>query len=354
MSQYKNIDRISGEQLLSLARKVLIKSPEFIYIKGVQPFIMIFKNQKYYVYIKNISSAYFADRDKVTRAQLPMKPEFDLIKSSPHPFIFLGYDSITDVYVCWNYNLVKKRLNNGESVSFYSRTFFQAEVKEGEFLRKKLKNGDFPVLFKRSNLIDFFLKIDTFFPNTDGFFMNNTDYSSNLNLEEKFIIYLKTVKKFSLETEKDFTNSLNNQISKAIQKYYLPKIKSIFYLEDLSLLEQLYLLLHEKDDFKLLNKFKGNLYTKALENYIGFIKFKIQNEPQIKNLPVENQQKVNGKLLKIVDQELLYKIEPLVRLKKFLEAAQIVGNHYYLQYPDMELFDWLDLVKRIENISYLD
>jgi hypothetical protein len=354
MSQYRNIDKISGEQLLSLARKVLVKSPEFIYIKGVQPFIMIFKNQKYYVYIKNISSAYFADRDKVTRAQLPIKPEFDLIKSSPHPFIFLGYDSINDVYVCWNYNLVKKRLNNGESVSFYSRMFFQSEVKEGEFLRKKLKNGDIPVLFKRSGLIDFFLKIETFFPNTDGFFMENTDSSSNFNLEEKFIIYLKTVKKISSETEKDFTNSLNNQISKIVQRYYLPKIKSIFYLEDLSLLEQLNLLLHENDEFKLLNKFKDNLYIKAIHNYIDFVKFNNHNEPQIKNSPIENQQKVNGKLHKINDQELLFKIEPLVRLNKFLEAAQIVGNHYYFQYPDMELFDWIDLVKRIENISYLD
>ena len=79
-------------------------------------------------------------------------------------FIALGYDRENDVLVCWNFHIVKTRLNEKQSVSFYSRQFFQDEVLLGTFLRKRLKNGDEPILFKRKNLIEFFNQINTFFP----------------------------------------------------------------------------------------------------------------------------------------------------------------------------------------------
>ena len=140
------------------------ESPDFLYIEGVQPFLISFKNKNYYIYVKNLSSAYFKDRPDTTRAQLPIKEEFDRIKISPIPFIFLGYDYANDVLVCWNFHTVKERLNEKKSVSFYSRQFFQDEVSSGTFLRKKLKNGDEPILFKRKDLIDFFNRVETFFP----------------------------------------------------------------------------------------------------------------------------------------------------------------------------------------------
>jgi hypothetical protein len=163
MTKFKNIDKIKPEALLALTREVLDQSTDFCFIDGIQPFLMSFENKKYHIYVKNISSAYFSDRDATTRAQLPMKFEFEAIKLSPYPFIFLGYDGINDVFVCWNFHLAKERLNVGKSVSFYSRTFFQSEVKDDELVRRRLKNGDLPVLFKRSNIVEFFKKIDTFF-----------------------------------------------------------------------------------------------------------------------------------------------------------------------------------------------
>ena len=33
-------------------------------------------------------------------------------------FIFLGYDQENDVFVCWDFNVAKERLNVGKSVSF--------------------------------------------------------------------------------------------------------------------------------------------------------------------------------------------------------------------------------------------
>lgn len=156
-------EKIYPETLLQLIIDVLKGSSKFSHIKGIQPFFMSYDGRYYYVYVKNLSSAYFPERPDTTRAQLPIKEEFNDIKESIYPFIFLGYDQFNDVLVCWNHHQAKKRLNEKKSVSFYSRTFFQEEVVMGEFLRKELKNGDAPILFKRKDLIQFFEKVDSFF-----------------------------------------------------------------------------------------------------------------------------------------------------------------------------------------------
>lgn len=158
------LEKIFPETLRQLMVEVLENSPKFSYIIGTQPFLMSFNGKEYYVYVKNLSSAYFKERPDTTRAQLPKRDDFEEIKKSSIPFIFLGYDQINDVLVCWNFHIAKTRLNEKESVSFYSRQFFQEEVSLGTFLRKRLKNDDEPILFKRKDLIDFFNRIDTFFP----------------------------------------------------------------------------------------------------------------------------------------------------------------------------------------------
>ena len=123
-------EKIFPETLLELIRKELDNSSSFEYIEGIQPFLMKYDNVPYYVYIKNLSSAYFKDRPGTTRAQLPKKVSFDDIKKSPNIFIFLGYDQENDVFVCWDFNVVKERLNVSKSVSFYSRISYQEEVEE--------------------------------------------------------------------------------------------------------------------------------------------------------------------------------------------------------------------------------
>ncbi|MDR2926795.1 MAG: hypothetical protein LBV41_01115 [Cytophagaceae bacterium] len=158
------IEKTYPETLRQLMIEVLATSSKFSYREGMQPFLMSFDGKEYYVYVKNLSSAYFTDRPDTTRAQLPIRDEFEEIKKSHIPFIFLGYDQNNDVLVCWNFHIVKTRLNEKKSVSFYSRRFFQEEVTQGIFLRKRLKNDDEPVLFKRVDLVSFFNQIDTFFP----------------------------------------------------------------------------------------------------------------------------------------------------------------------------------------------
>lgn len=351
MSEYKNIEKIKPETLLALMREVLDQTTEFLYINGTQPFFMSFQEQKYYVYVKNISSAYFSDRDKTTRAQLPIKVEFNSIKSSPYPFIFLGYDGIHDVFVCWNYHIAKERLNVGKSVSFYSRTFFQSEVNEGEFVRKRLKNGDLPVLFKRSYLIEFFKNIDTFFSiELASNFYFTAEVIGNYNYEDKFINYLKFSKKLSDKSIKNYSNALKGRISVGLKKYFIPSLETIFFIFNISILEKLNTQLFEKEEFKELNSIGKNMYSCAFDNYISFIKKLSKNEE------LENHSKVadfkeeyskDGKLLKITDLDLINQIEPYIISNRLLSAAQIVGNYYQGQYPQMELTDWITLVRRI-------
>ena len=71
-----NTNKIYPETLLLLIKEVMEESPDFLYIEGVQPFLISFKNKNYYIYVKNLSSAYFKDRPDTTRAQLPIKEEF--------------------------------------------------------------------------------------------------------------------------------------------------------------------------------------------------------------------------------------------------------------------------------------
>ena len=350
MNEYKNIEKITAKTLLTLTREVLDQSVEFLYISGIQPFFISFQNKKYYVYIKNISSAYFSDRDKTTRAQLPIKAEFDSIKSSPYPFIFLGYDSLYDVFVCWNFHIVKERLNIGKSVSFYSRTFFQSEVKEGEFIRRKLKNGDLPVLFKRSGLIDFFKNIDTFFEpisfKKDILIEDNSIY----NYEEKFKIYLKE-KNLSDKSIKNYSNALKNKITVGIRKYFISNIDSIYFINNISILEELNVKLFETQEYRDLNLIGKNMYSCAFDNYINFMRNKVELK-KVASDSIVNEKNVqytkNNKLHVISDLKLIKEIEPYIKSNRLLSASQIVSNFYKEKFPEMDLNDWISLVRSIK------
>ena len=346
MNEYKNIDKIKPEKLLELAREILDKSDNFVYKSGSQPFLMSFKNEDFYVYIKNISSAYFSDRDKTTRAQLPIKKEFEEIKKSDKTFVFLGYDGINDVYVCWNFNVAKSRLNVGKSVSFYSRSFFQSEVKEGKFVKRLLKNGDTPVFFKRASLIEFFENVHSFFSTeivTPEF--EKINYRK-VNLEDEFLFYLVNHRMLSDKSIKNYFGALKERITNGINKYFLKDLNSIFFVDDILILNRIRYELFKKEDFKELNIIGKNMYSCAFDAYIDFLKFESINNIPKNSLVKESPAKysLTEKLSKITNIDLLKKIEPYIQSNRILSAAQIVGEYYENQYPKMELKDWIKLI----------
>ena len=142
------MSKINPDTLKDLFLAAMTDNPNFEYISGEQPFVIKYKGQRYYIYMIKLTSAYFKSRPDTTRAQLNRRACFDEIKKSPEPFIFLGYDVENDVLVCWNNKIAKARLNEKNTVSFYSRKIYQDQISLGEPRHFKLKNGDQPYFFK--------------------------------------------------------------------------------------------------------------------------------------------------------------------------------------------------------------
>lgn len=128
---------------------------EFSYEEG-NPFLIKIGTDKYFVFLKNLSPAYFKKSPDVTRVQLPYSEHFSKIFKADIPFIILGYDVDTDTVVAWNPTKVIERLNAKSNVSLYSRSSLQENVKDYEFRFGYLSNGERIILFKRENLTNFF------------------------------------------------------------------------------------------------------------------------------------------------------------------------------------------------------
>ncbi len=130
----------------------------------INPCHVKLNNVEYYVYVKNLSPAYFHNKD-VSRAQLTDIESLHEIKKSDAIFIFLGYDAENDVYATWNPYMVKQRIGTAASPSLYSRFSWQHEAAlKSEFIKNKLKNDCIVLLFPRKLILQYMANIDMFFP----------------------------------------------------------------------------------------------------------------------------------------------------------------------------------------------
>lgn len=152
-----------------LAKELKIKFVEtlnhiesFSYDEG-NPFLIKIYEKKYFVFLKNLSPAYFKNSPDVTRVQLPFSDHFDKIFKVNIPFIILGYDVDNDTMVSWNPSKIKDRLNAKNNVSLYSRNSLQSNIKQKEFKTGVLSNGEKIILFRRENLEMFFEKLPIIF-----------------------------------------------------------------------------------------------------------------------------------------------------------------------------------------------
>lgn len=163
------IKKISRYTLQQIFIESLEECDSFRIIDGLNPFHIMLNGKELYIYIKNLSPAYFTNPD-VWRVQLPKKEEFDTIKDGEIDFVLLGYDADNDVYTTWHPKWTKQRLNNGESVSFYSRLSLQEEVASSQDIKRLSLNNDGEVIaFPREHL-EFILS------NLKTFFQDDSDY----------------------------------------------------------------------------------------------------------------------------------------------------------------------------------
>ena len=133
----------------------------------------LYEDMEYYVYLKCVTYAGRPYPENVTRAQLSKRTEFNEIIKSNARFLFIGYDIYNQVYVCWEPNKAKSRLNKKSYVSFFSRKSVQESVEAGNIVQSTLTNGDVFVTFKKEDINVFFLTIENFFDFEEEKFESN-------------------------------------------------------------------------------------------------------------------------------------------------------------------------------------
>jgi hypothetical protein len=146
---------LTDNELKRLFVASMKRSYEFTF-EEENPFFVNLSNERFYVHLKNISNACFKNRPDVTRVQLHRNLSFINILKKKIPIIILGYDAVNDVYVNWNPDEIKGRLNARRVVSLYSRQSIQNSVRGKNFKEVVLTSGGKVIVFKRHLLIDFF------------------------------------------------------------------------------------------------------------------------------------------------------------------------------------------------------
>ncbi len=236
-----------------LAKELKIKFVEtlsgidgFSYEDG-NPFIIKIYDRPFFVFLKNLSPAYFKNSPDVTRVQLPFSEHFEKIFNANIPFVILGYDVDNDTMVCWNPSKIKERLNAKSNVSLYSRNSLQSNINANEFKTGFLSNGEKIILFRRENLDLFFEKILVLFDNNQIEIKDNEDIVS-----EPTEIYFP--EKLYEITDTQILNLINpllekNRVLEAVEicvKYYNDKYKSMTFKEWFALINKLYKKLESK------------------------------------------------------------------------------------------------------------
>ncbi len=230
-----------------LAKELKIKFVEtlsgidgFIYENG-NPFLIKIFDKPFFIFLKNLSPAYFKNSPDVTRVQLPYSEHFDKIFKANIPFIILGYDVDNDTVVCWNPSKIKERLNARSNVSLYSRNSLQSDILTNEFKIGFLSNGEKIILFRRESLGLFFEKIPILFEDNQVKIIENEDFVSEPN---KIMV---PVKLYEI-TDVQLLNLLNpllekNRVLEAVEiciKYYQDKFTKMSFKDWFNLIESHY------------------------------------------------------------------------------------------------------------------
>ena len=223
-----------------LAKELKIKFVEtlngiegFSYKDG-NPFMINIYEKPFYIFLKNLSPAYFKNSPDITRVQLPFSDHFDKIFKANIPFVILGYDVDNDTVVCWNPTKIKERLNAKSNVSLYSRNSLQADIKRDEIKIGFLSNGEKIILFRREDLRLVFEKLPTLF-----------NYNDDV-VSEPIEIYFPD--KLYEITDTQILNLINplldkNRVLEAVElctKHYYDKYKSMTFKEWFAVINSLY------------------------------------------------------------------------------------------------------------------
>lgn len=200
--------KISAIELKDIFISSFSKEQEFKYKEG-NPFLIYYERKHYYVFLKNISPAYYPKYPDITRVQLPFSSHFIKISKSSIPFIILGYESEYNTFSAWDPRLIKSRLNAKSNVSLFSRDSFQEKLRLNEFKEHNISNGDKVIVFYYKTLPFYFRNYITLFENS-------------MELDRVKLIKVKSEDKKPKTRANQENTSLNDiAISNEVNKYKL-------------------------------------------------------------------------------------------------------------------------------------
>lgn len=322
---------------------------EFSYKEG-NPFLIKIGTTKYFVFLKNLSSAYFKNPD-ITRVQLPYSERFTRIFKADILFIILGYDVDNDIVVSWNPENVKERLNAKSNVSLYSRYSLQEQVNKDKFQFGYLTNGEKFVLFKRENLIAFFgVALDLFkeTDETNAIPVNSiTNRKEPLTDKQRFVLWLQ--EKYSESSVKVYTYGVE-KISKDLLEISELRNNSLFDIQNPVILKGLYTKWHSVKEFKekdLIAKYQN---SNSFKRYIDFREYEQTQTPKTTKTPLkktEKEQESTSTISEITDKELLQTIKPLLKKNQVLQAVEITSKYYSTKHTKMTFKDWYSIVSEL-------
>lgn len=369
------VKKISPFLLQQIFIDSLSNARSFEVIDGLNPFHITLNGKEMYIYIKNLSSAYFSNPD-VWRIQLPIRDEFEEIKESSIDFVLLGYDAENDVYTTWNPKWAKQRLNIAESVSFYSRHTLQVEAAETEeFKRKSLNNDGEVIAFPRTHLEFLLSNLKVFFKDDSNYVAMGSKKRQEANESYKVFTDPKNIQLLEV-------HMLNNGYSQsAISNYcklmrvmindgLINQHRKLFLAYDT--IEQYLKVVSEfcnQPLIKELNERSHNGYSAALRMYIkalclnaeaDYTKVESQSTDEI-DIPVAESETIDidwekeytdnsGKLTKIANPELIDKLRPIldVEYKSLPAALNTITAFYGDKFPNMQFSDWVKLLNAID------
>lgn len=227
------IKKISRYSLQQIFIESLGDCDSFKIIDGLNPFHVMLNGKELYIYIKNLSPAYFSNPD-VWRVQLPKKDEFETIKNGPIDFVLLGYDADNDVYTIWHPKWAKQRLNNGESVSFYSRLSLQEEAASTQAIKRfSLNNEGEVIAFPREHIEFLLSNLKTFFQDESNYVAMGSKRRPEANDAYKTFCDLKNIDLFASHMANDGYSAVTisnycRAIRDLIKDGYIMRYRRIF------------------------------------------------------------------------------------------------------------------------------
>ena len=370
--------KISSKILMEIFERAFKNSATFKRLDSSlsNPCHILFNGDEYYVYIKNLSPAYFENPD-VWRAQMTGIDALNEIKESNATFILLGYDSDNGVYATWNPTQIKQRIGTASSPSLYSRLSLQKEVSQTGEIRTMTLNNDMQVLvFPLDSLVDVFSSIHEFFPDTSDYVAMGSKRRVDANAAYKKLTNMHQLDEFAkyLQTEHVSSEDIGRMcraVKGIVSSGIISWNRKLFLAHDSlseykDAVEELFSIQGVKD------LGWGDLHRFSLLAFIDFLQNKhlpsddsVKMENDIENTTDDDEELIedtdenkdwelnyedeHGCLTKLMNPILLKQLRPYLdsEYPSLPPAYNIIYDFYGERYPKMQMKDWGRLIREI-------